>query len=261
MKPKLIGIYKITSPVGKVYIGQSIDIYKRWGDYQQLHCIGQRKLYFSLKKYGVESHVFDIITTCNENQLCELERYYQEVYSCTGRGGLNLILTGTDELPYRHSEETIALIRTIKQNCPMPPTFQEKGHEALRGKHLSDEHKMKLSVAGKKRDPAVYKMAADKRRGVPRSVETKKKIGDGNRGLIRTDETRRKLSESHKGHIVPLDVREKAIESQGRLILDFNTGVYYRSFRELCRISGKSGHYWTRRLLGRIQNTTGHEYV
>ena len=29
----MIGIYKITSPSGKVYIGQSIDIERRWKKY------------------------------------------------------------------------------------------------------------------------------------------------------------------------------------------------------------------------------------
>jgi predicted GIY-YIG superfamily endonuclease len=31
----MIGIYKITSPSGKVYIGQSWDIYDRWKKHKQ----------------------------------------------------------------------------------------------------------------------------------------------------------------------------------------------------------------------------------
>lgn len=34
----LIGIYKITSPSNKVYIGQSTDLYSRFYIYKKLHC-------------------------------------------------------------------------------------------------------------------------------------------------------------------------------------------------------------------------------
>ena len=47
------GIYKITNPKNKVYIGQSKDIIKRWYYYKTLHCKSQIKLYNSLLKYGV----------------------------------------------------------------------------------------------------------------------------------------------------------------------------------------------------------------
>jgi hypothetical protein len=37
----MIGIYKIINPKGKTYIGQSINIEKRWNGYKKLHCKGQ----------------------------------------------------------------------------------------------------------------------------------------------------------------------------------------------------------------------------
>ena len=41
----VVGIYKITSPSGKIYIGQSIDIQKRFKHYKQLHnCKNPEKL-------------------------------------------------------------------------------------------------------------------------------------------------------------------------------------------------------------------------
>ena len=47
----MIGIYKITNPKEKVYIGQSIDIEKRWKRYYYtLNCKSQTALYRSLKK-------------------------------------------------------------------------------------------------------------------------------------------------------------------------------------------------------------------
>ncbi len=35
---KVVGIYKITSPSGKVYIGQSVDIEKRFKTYLRCSC-------------------------------------------------------------------------------------------------------------------------------------------------------------------------------------------------------------------------------
>ena len=32
----MIGIYKIINPFGKIYIGQSVEINKRWGKYKRL---------------------------------------------------------------------------------------------------------------------------------------------------------------------------------------------------------------------------------
>jgi len=69
---KTIGIYKITSPSGKVYIGQSIDIELRFKQYSNiLKSIGQRKLYYSFKKYGINSHKFEILETCSVEVLCD----------------------------------------------------------------------------------------------------------------------------------------------------------------------------------------------
>lgn len=58
---KIIGIYKITSPTNKIYIGQSINIKGRWGSYRNLDCKSQDKLYKSLKKHGPENHKFEIV--------------------------------------------------------------------------------------------------------------------------------------------------------------------------------------------------------
>ena len=60
----MIGIYKITSPSGKVYIGQSRNIENRFLQYKNKHCRFQFRLYNSFNKYGVENHVFEIIEEC-----------------------------------------------------------------------------------------------------------------------------------------------------------------------------------------------------
>lgn len=77
----MIGIYKITSPSGKVYIGQSTNIEQRWKDYKETRrCQRQTILYNSFKKYGVKNHKFEIIEECNESKLLERETYWKKFY-------------------------------------------------------------------------------------------------------------------------------------------------------------------------------------
>lgn len=76
----MIGIYKITNPNGKVYIGQSTNIKKRWKSYENLHCKGQTKLYNSLKKHGWENHKCEIIEECDISLLEERETYWKLFY-------------------------------------------------------------------------------------------------------------------------------------------------------------------------------------
>jgi group I intron endonuclease len=96
-KEVIIGVYKITSPSGKIYIGESKDIYKRWVYYKALNCQGQVKLYNSFKKHGVKNHIFEIIEECDFDDLLCRERYWQDFYEATGRKGLNCFLTQCGE--------------------------------------------------------------------------------------------------------------------------------------------------------------------
>ncbi len=48
----MIGIYKITSPTNKIYIGQSWTIEKREKAYGAKSCKKQPKLYFSINNMG-----------------------------------------------------------------------------------------------------------------------------------------------------------------------------------------------------------------
>lgn len=102
----MIGIYKITNPKGKIYIGQSINIEKRIGEYKKLrNCSGQTMIYRSLVKYGIENHFFEIIDECAIESLNERERYWQDYYDVL-KNGLNCVLTRTDIQKKVVSKET-----------------------------------------------------------------------------------------------------------------------------------------------------------
>lgn len=76
----MIGIYKITNPKGRIYIGQSTNIEYRKAWYGRTHGRGQPKLYRSIKKHGWQNHLFEIIEECNIDQLDAKETYWKIHY-------------------------------------------------------------------------------------------------------------------------------------------------------------------------------------
>lgn len=77
----MIGIYKITSPSKRIYIGQSIDIDKRKISYINKHqyALGP-KIYNSINKHGWDKHQHEVIEECNIEQLNERETYWKQYY-------------------------------------------------------------------------------------------------------------------------------------------------------------------------------------
>jgi group I intron endonuclease len=91
----MIGIYKITSPTKKIYIGQSKHIEKRLKFYKKLKCENQQLIYNSLKKHGINKHKFEILQECDIEKLDELEIYYIELFQTFKNNyGLNLTKGG-----------------------------------------------------------------------------------------------------------------------------------------------------------------------
>lgn len=76
----MVGIYKITSPSGKVYIGQSIDIYRRWNSYKSASCESQRRLFHSFFKYGYDNHKFEIVHKLPSDIEQEILNRYEQLY-------------------------------------------------------------------------------------------------------------------------------------------------------------------------------------
>ena len=179
----IIGIYKITSPSGKIYIGQSINIEKRWfKNYKNLNCRGQVKLYNSLKKYNPENHIFKVLEECSEDQLLERETYWKEYFKVLetpslccridGRGGKlseetknKISISGLGiQRPKpegfgfgrKHSEETKNKISNSKkgkihsEGTKDKMRISQKGKIKSKGHILSEEHKLKLSISIKK---------------------------------------------------------------------------------------------------------------
>jgi len=159
----MIGIYKITSPNNKIYIGQSINVPRRFISYKNTNQnISHIRLKNSFNKYGVENHIFEIIEICLIDKLNERERYWQDYYDVIGIKGLNCRLTTTtdksgylskevkDKISKSHigkklSEETKNKISNFMKTRPISEFQKQRSSECNKNKIISNEQKKLLS--------------------------------------------------------------------------------------------------------------------
>lgn len=103
----MCGIYKVTNKLnGKIYIGKSIDIKRRWQEHIResnvcsdkwiLNDRGVRTYFHSaIRKYGEDNFIWEIIEECDEEQLNEKEKYWiQQFQSNTSALGYNMTIGG-----------------------------------------------------------------------------------------------------------------------------------------------------------------------
>lgn len=194
----ICGIYIIISPSGKVYIGESKDIYYRWSKYLKLlDCKNQTRLYNSFIFYGVENHIFQVVQECSFEDLKKYERYWQDYYDVIGKKGLNCRLTKTIEKKEVFSEETKQKIRekAIGRKCSeenkLKMSKRLKGNNWNLGKKLSEKHKKRISEGGRGRKHSKEHLEKFKLSRTGKSTKLK--------GTKFTKEHSEKISKSLKG--------------------------------------------------------------
>lgn len=230
---KKCGIYKITSPTNKIYIGQSINIQKRiWGYMSSCGAKTQYKLYNSIKKYGWDAHKFQIIEECSIDLLNERERYWQEYYDVLGKNGLNCILTSTKDKKAICSEET-----------------RKKHSEAKKGRSFTIKHKEKLSEVkkGKKLSELHKKSIGKSHQGYKFSEESKQKMSD-----------LKKKSDYLKQHINLLSEKKK------KPIICIEDNLNFKSISEACKYYDVSNSVMSNHLKGlskKLKNKKTFKYV
>jgi group I intron endonuclease len=173
---KICGIYKVTSPTNCIYIGQSINILRRWNEYSRLKgCAKNSRLLNSLSKYGFENHKFEILHQCKIEELNNYEIYYIELFNSFDTDhGLNLHSGGRNHII---SKET-----------------RKKQSESHLGQPAWNK--------GIKRTEEQKKAHSEKMKGKKASDETKKKMSEARKGKKHSEETRKKLSEQKIGNKV-----------------------------------------------------------
>ena len=70
-------IYKITNLINeKIYVGKSKNPKVRWRQHKSHSQKRNTKLYYAMRKYGIENFIFEVLEECNENTINDKEIYY-----------------------------------------------------------------------------------------------------------------------------------------------------------------------------------------
>ena len=198
---KIIGIYKITSPSGKIYIGQSTNILFRWRyHYEKLRCKSQLHLYNSLKKYGVENHIFKIVKKCLADELDKFEIHYISKYNSTNKSlGLNHREGGNGKIV---SKSTLEKMKKAAL-----------GNKNMLGKKHTQETKDQISKS---------------RLGIKPNKKTKYKMSLARIGFKHSPETMKKILASNLGN------------HSKKKIINTKTKVIYNSMKEAAESINKT---------------------
>ena len=223
MREKLCVIYKITNLAnGKVYVGKSIDIERRWYKHKNEFKNNNHKntyLQAAWNKYGSDCFKFEILELIYEDQLGIREYFWVNSLKCMEREyGYNIedvdATTGrkiiSEESRLKNSISNKGKISWNKGISPSEET-RKKLSEALKGRIPWNKGKEKLYIANKRK--------RGWNKGIALSEETKKKISLAIKGRIVSEETKKKISLATKGRIVSDETREKmSIANKKRII-------------------------------------------
>jgi group I intron endonuclease len=164
MDEKIICIYTILSPVGKIYIGSTCDFKRRMREHSK--CSGYRKLCNSIKKHGWDLHQVKIIHVCDIEELTMLEISYKE---------LLIKNFGWERALFMNIDDSGSHFRT--------ENFKEKM------KHLSIENW--------KKNPSSMGMSGKKHNNISNEKRVSTKIKNGT--INHTNDTKNKISKANKG--------------------------------------------------------------
>lgn len=143
-------IYKITSPTGRTYVGQTFDMRKRLNAHRHSMKSKQGKnilLINSFNKYGFDEHEFEIIEiieNCSPITLSEREMYWIKelnTFNMDNVMGMNMTLGGEGQRgKLDEIRKAIAINNLFKKGAP------------FKGKHHTEENKRLASERAKKRN-------------------------------------------------------------------------------------------------------------
>lgn len=143
----MIGIYKITNPTNKVYIGQATDIDKRIKKYKWASSIkNQPKIKCSIEKYGWHNHRWEKLIECSIDELNYYESFYKQqfinkfgwenalfcnIYDTTTGGHLELETKQKISMSKKGSKQSIE-------------TIERKRNSLIKGKHCKPAYQYDL---------------------------------------------------------------------------------------------------------------------
>lgn len=143
-------IYKLTSPNGKIYIGQTINKKQRKYHYKNRDFKAQIKLYNNVLKYDwIPSETFEIVeeVLCGYDKefLNEREKYWIKHYN-SFKDGLNCNDGGCGNLGYKFSDDSLTKMSLSKIGVKHPEWRNKQKSEYTKGRVHTEESKKKMSL-------------------------------------------------------------------------------------------------------------------
>lgn len=196
-------VYKHIVPNGKVYIGQTCQTTNKRFRHDGTGYAHSPYFYAAIQKYGWDNIEHIIVADgLDKNEANWLEKYLIRFYCSDIKGkGYNLTEGGDGSVGCVRSEEFKKNLSEKNKGKKLSDEHKRKISEGNKGKKLSEEHIRLLSMINKGRKlspehieklrqinkirvrtPEEIEKSVSKRRGVPLSEETKKKLSDAHKG-------------------------------------------------------------------------------
>ena len=208
---KNCGIYCIKNNInGKVYVGSSINIYKRLLRHlndlrHNIHINGH--LQKSFLNYGEHSFYICILDYCTEEDIIFKEQFYMDLLNSTDINfGYNIVLRADHTLKSEETKRKISIARIgikLSEETKKKLSLARKGKpSSLKGRKLSESHKQKIRDNAKINPNYGLK-------GKKHTEESLKKISQSSTGRRKSDESKAKQSAKIKGRKYSIEHREK----------------------------------------------------
>lgn len=205
-----IFIYKLVAPNGKIYIGQTNNIKRRFQSHKTSCC--DTKISRSIKKYGWETFAKEILIEANEKCADDIERFYIKFFDSV-KCGLNLESGGNKNKKLNEETKDKLRQRVItdemrkKYSKKMSDLTKQKLSLSKKGKALSIKHKEAIQRGHlNRRYPGMTIDEIEQFRKVkvhickPKSAKPKSADEAGKIKRKLTDEQKEKIRKSHLGY-------------------------------------------------------------
>lgn len=193
MNLKQSGIYTITSPSGKQYVGSAVNFQRRWKKHRQEMRDGShhnQPLGHAFKKYGLEQLEFSVLLLCRKEDLVLFEQRAIDIL----KPQYNMCRVAGNCLGLVHSEETIAKRAASNRGKVRTLEMRKASSDARKGTPLSAEHRAKITA---------------RQIGSKRNESTRQKMSAAALGKKKSEAHCASNSAAQKGKTMPAETRAK----------------------------------------------------